>query len=62
MLLAQTFKTLEGAQRRAAFENAHSKTQMYVVVRCIGGVVDTDAFDKAKFARYEWRINRTKRG
>lgn len=34
MLLAQRFKTFEGACKRAMFENAHSKTHYYIVTFC----------------------------
>jgi hypothetical protein len=54
MLLVQIFKTLEGAQKRAAFENAHSAMHRFRVVRCHpSGAVDTGAFACAGF--YVWR-------
>lgn len=34
MLLVQVFKTLAGAQKRQAFENAHSKIHKYLIVFC----------------------------
>lgn len=56
-----TFKTLEGAKRRAAFESAHSKTSRYVVTRLLDGVKDETPFNRNMFSRYQWRVERTQR-
>lgn len=55
--MAMAFKTLAGAQKRCAFENAHSKFK-YRVVRCYGGVPDKEPFDKTKV--YTYRVERVK--
>jgi len=66
MLLKQTFKTLAGAQKRAAHENAHSTNYKFVPVRCLASDGDFDAlkFDPSLFERggYVWRLERTIRG
>lgn len=36
MILKQVFKTWAGAQKRAAFENAHTKKHRFFVVACDG--------------------------
>jgi hypothetical protein len=59
MLRKQEFKTLAGAQKRAAFENAHcDKRYHYAVVRCVAGVPDTDSFNILRYSRYTWRIEK----
>lgn len=60
MLLKQEFKTFDGAQRRAAFENAHSKLSRFTVVRCVNGVPDTDPHDASKYKKYTWRLLKTR--
>lgn len=64
MILAKPYLTLTGAQKRAAFENAHSKTHGYTIARYLDGAPDMGRYcadcDKAK--RYTWRIRKTKRG
>ncbi len=63
MLYTQVFKSLAGAQKRAAFENAHRAQRRdnvnfrFRVVRCIGGKPDTAPFDR--FVKYDYRIERT---
>jgi hypothetical protein len=59
MLLAQVFKTREGADKRAMFETAHSNF-LYASVRCIGpdSAPDSAPFDAKKFKHYTWRIER----
>jgi len=62
MLLAQEFKTIAGAQKRAAFENAHCGDRyLYIPIRCVNGRPDQAAFDQAKFTTYTWRLERTTR-
>jgi len=56
MLLKQVFKSLAGAQRRAAFENAHSANYRFLVTRCIGGVPDEKDFDFQQ--KYDYRIEK----
>ncbi len=59
MLRKQVFKTLAGAQKRAAFENAHSALHFfYRVVRFLEGERDTAAFNVLRFSKYTWRIER----
>ena len=60
MLRKQEFKTLAGAQKRAAFETAHCDGRyLYSVVRCLEGERDTREFNVLRFTRYTWRIERT---
>jgi hypothetical protein len=59
MLLKQEFKTHEGAMKRARFENVHSGTCSYNVVRCVDGVPDAQPFDRERWAAYTWRLERT---
>ena len=62
MLLKQEFKTLEGAQKRAAFETAHCGGRWtYSSVRCLGGNRDLEEFDPNIFPQYTWRLERTDR-
>jgi hypothetical protein len=61
VLLKQEFKTFAGACKRAAFENAHSKTHHYAVVRQLYGCTDTGPIDKTRLPDYRWRLERTKR-
>ncbi len=62
MLRKQVFKTLAGAQKRAAFENAHCDGQyLYSVVRCLEGERDTAEFNVLRFSKYTWRIERKSR-
>jgi hypothetical protein len=59
MLLQQTFKTAEGARKRAAFETNHCNGKyLYVVVRCLNNLPDCDQFEAKKFNQYTWRIER----
>lgn len=64
MILAKPYLTLTGAQKRAAFENAISKTHGFTVVRYLDGAPDPSGYcasmDRAKL--YTWRIRKTKRG
>jgi hypothetical protein len=64
MLYKQVFKTLEGAQKRVAFERAHVRDGQrgnvncrFFVIRCRNGVPDDQRFD-SKF-RYDYRIEKT---
>jgi hypothetical protein len=62
MLLKQEFKTLAGAQKRAAFENAHcDRRWVFSLVRCADGEPDSAKYDPAKFSTYTWRLGRAKR-
>lgn len=59
MLLKQEFKTLAGAQKRAAFENAHCEGRWtYSVVRCVEGDRDLAEFNVLRFSKYTWRLER----
>lgn len=60
-LMAQVFKTAEGARKRAAFENANNGYWVYVPVRCIGDIEDTAEFNAHDFKLYTWRLRRTRR-
>jgi hypothetical protein len=58
MLKAQQFKTLAGAQKRAAFENAHCKGRyLFQPVRCVNG--EPDSFPITAHIQYTWRLRRT---
>ncbi len=59
MLLKQQFKTLEGVQKRVAFENAHSRTHQFKSVRCVNGEPDTREFGAHNMHDYTWRIEKT---
>ena len=70
MILAQKFKTLEGAHKRAAFENSHKTrgnvNMVYRVVRFQDGRrVDTRsvAFDRKaiKDGRVHWQIEKIRK-
>lgn len=57
MLLSQNFKTLAGAQKRAAFENAHcGKRYTYLPVRCRNGQPDSEPLQRDR--EYTWRLDR----
>lgn len=57
MLLQQEFKTLAGAQKRAAFETAHCNGKYkYLVVRCYRGERDADGYDRER--EYTFRLER----
>lgn len=57
-ILQQTFKTTEGVQKRARFENAHSTRWRYRPVRFIDGHLDQGPIDVAKWRRYTWKLQR----
>jgi hypothetical protein len=62
VLLAQEFKTLGGAQKRAAFENAHcGKRYFYTPVRCLDGQPDPARLNPDIFHKYTWRLERKTR-
>ena len=62
MLLKQSFKSLSGAQRRAAFENAHCDRKfVFTLVRCVGDEPDTLAFTRERYGLYRWRIKKEPR-
>lgn len=61
MILAQVFKTGEGARKRAAFETAHSKTHTFRAVRFHDGQLDSQPFQAAEIGAYTWRVEKTKR-
>lgn len=59
MLLKQVFKSLSGAQKRCAFENAHSKGAChYTIVRCVGNEPDVGEFSRERYGLYAWRIRK----
>lgn len=59
MLLKQVFKSLSGAQRRCAFENAHSKgAAHYTIERCLGDEPDKGQFNRERYGTYTWRIRK----
>lgn len=59
ILLKQEFKTLRGAQKRAAFETAHCGGRWkYSVVRCRYGDRDLEEFNVLRYSRYTWRLER----
>lgn len=61
MLLKQEFKTLAGAQKRAAFENAHcDKRYLFTPVRCFNGVPDPGPY-MSPSADYTWRLKKESR-
>ena len=64
MLYQQVFKSLAGAQKRAAFERAHVKdgrrgnvNYRFFVVRCVNGKPDGEPFDSRR--KYDYRIEKT---
>ena len=60
MILKQVFKTPHGADKRAAFENAHCKGKyLYTVVRFFCGELDVDPVVGYRWDRYTWRLERT---
>jgi hypothetical protein len=50
------FKTLAGAQKRAAFETAHSKTYVYQVIRCLDGKPNFAPYNPTY--GYTWQLQR----
>lgn len=59
MLLVQQFKTLEGARKRAAFENAHCNARYrFTIVRCLKGEPDTFTFVPNNFSEYTFRLKK----
>jgi hypothetical protein len=62
MILRQDFKTLAGAQKRCAFENAHKTrgnlNMIYSVHRFLDGKLDLAPLDRSLSdrGRYTWRI------
>ena len=62
MLLKQQFKTLEGAQKRCRFENAHCDGKYtFKTVRCVNGEYDPHPFGAHDMHKYTWRLEKTKR-
>jgi hypothetical protein len=64
MILAQVFKTPEGAMKRARFENAHcNRKYTFETVRCLNEQPDPAPFsaDSLRRREYTWRIERTHR-
>lgn len=62
MILAQQFKTLEGALKRARFENAHCGNRyLFNLVRCINGSPDTLPFGTYTVKDYTWRLERKRK-
>ena len=60
MILKKVFKTLNGAQRRAAFENAHCEGKYhYDVVRFVGDKPDIEHVHVLNWHKYTWRLERT---
>jgi hypothetical protein len=59
MILAQQFKTLEGALKRARFENAHCGNRyVYSLVRCVNGSPDTLPLGALNMKDYTWRLRK----
>jgi hypothetical protein len=65
VILAQVFKTADGADKRARFETAHCADRFtYRAVRYINGWggdhPDGETFDRGRFLRgqYTWRLAR----
>lgn len=64
MILAQVFKTSEGAQKRARFEAAHCGGKYrYSIVRFYNDQLDHAPFDAVRFehGEYTWRLDRTRK-
>jgi hypothetical protein len=65
MILAQVFKTSEGARKRAAFENAHrtpgNRNMRYGVVRFFRNQLDREALQESRYPDYTWRIEKKRR-
>ena len=59
MILNKVFKTLNGAQKRAAFENAHCGGKYhYSVVRFYKDQPDTEPVNVLGWGYYTWRLER----
>jgi hypothetical protein len=59
MLLKEHYKSLSGAQRRCAFENANSHGKYrYTIIRCLGDEPDIGQFNRERYGTYTWRIKR----
>lgn len=61
MILKQIFRTYEGARKRTNFENAHSDTHVFFMVRFLNDKEDLNAFDSTLFKNYTWRIRKEKK-
>jgi hypothetical protein len=62
MLLKQQFKTMEGARKRAAFENAHCDRRfIFTPVRCVNGAPDPNPFEGNLMGLYTWRLKKEMR-
>lgn len=57
-LLTQRFKTLAGAQKRARFETAHSKTHVFNIVRCDLTTGEPDSSPSVYGQGYVWRLRK----
>ena len=59
MILKKAYKTLNGAQKRAAFENAHCGGRYhYSVVRYVRDQPDTTEVNIFNWGLYTWRLDR----
>lgn len=61
MILAKVYKTSDGAYKRATFENAHSKTHRYYVVRFLDGEKDHAVLSSTRWTDYTWRVAKVKK-
>ena len=62
MIRAQVFKSLAGAQKRAAVETAHSKHTDYAVAWCNEhGQPLPPGFSNERGKSYTWRLQLTRR-
>lgn len=60
--LAQVFKSYDGAQKRAKFENAHCDGKyIYTPIRFRCGEVDGEPMVQERWLEYTWRLLRTNR-
>lgn len=60
VIKVQVFKTLEGAQKRARFENAHCGGRYYFTpIRYLGDKPDNELLQKDRWSSYTWRLSRT---
>lgn len=63
MLLKQQFKTLEGASKRAAFENAHCQNRYrFTIVWCRNGVPNKkEEWTRDNHTEFTWQLEKVRR-
>lgn len=63
MILAQVFKTAEGADKRARFENSlkANAAWQWAAIRFYKGERDREAFSRERWADYTWQLEKLRR-